>query len=346
MAFVSQDYVIFNCTHCDLGFEPLREKQLETEVINPQNWDARQIQQMQHAAVQRRQKHAQTGNREEETVGTNLLNVFVPYPSSPIPRMSYRPSRESQNRKTGRRRAATWATTKKGSREWKEGAAEVSPSGPWAASRGSQIHQDRTRAGWDWSSIIPEGKPGRTISPYGDVSHKRTALTWLLYRWPAPEAQCLWLRSNKKRTTTRQWRRETSVEDLQLWPTLTLRVHTCVSVSLLTVRITAILLTLFVLVERELSRKDEILFTFVIEWLWRERKHGGQTGYNPSRSCRQKHAKTNACRKWGVKRFPQWKLNIWFSRRVEMKFIFYSVVVVYVDCTSLMKVGGGYLGPD
>lgn len=49
--------------------------------------------------------------------------------------------------------------------------------------------------------------------------------------------------------------------------------YMCV-VSLLTVWITAILLTLFVLVEWELSCKDEILFTFVIEWLWRERKHG------------------------------------------------------------------------
>lgn len=38
----------------------------------------------------------------------NLLNVFVPYPSSPIPRMSYWPSKESQNRrKRGRRTAAT-----------------------------------------------------------------------------------------------------------------------------------------------------------------------------------------------------------------------------------------------
>lgn len=49
---------------------------------------------------------------------------------------------------------------------------------------------------------------------------------------------------------------------------------TYVSVSLLTVWITAILLTIFVLVEWELSCKDEILFTFVSEWLRRERKHG------------------------------------------------------------------------
>lgn len=41
----------------------------------------------------------------------------------------------------------------------------------------------------------------------------------------------------------------------------------CVSESLLTLRITAILLTLFVLVEWELSRKGEILFTFVIKRL-------------------------------------------------------------------------------
>lgn len=44
---------------------------------------------MQHASMQ-------TGNIEEETLITNLLNAFVPYPSSPIPRMSYWPSRERE----------------------------------------------------------------------------------------------------------------------------------------------------------------------------------------------------------------------------------------------------------
>lgn len=56
-----------------------------------------------------------------------------------------------------------------------------------------------------------------------------------------------------------------------VWPTLT---AWNVSVSLLTVWITAILLTIFVLVEWELSCKDESLFTFVSEWLRREREHG------------------------------------------------------------------------
>lgn len=75
---------------------------------------------------------------------------------------------------------------------------------------------------------------------------------------------------------------------------------TCVSASLLTVWITAILFTLFVLVEWEFSCKDEILFTFVIEWLWRERKHGANRYI-----CHGHADKTTACRKWDIKKF--WK---------------------------------------
>ena len=77
--------------------------------------------------------------------------------------------------------------------------------------------------------------------------------------------------------------------------------HVCQSVSLLTVRITAILLTLCVLVEWELSCKDEILFTFVIEWLWEERKHGAH---------RVTFMQTNnSCRLWDVKKLLQWSLK-------------------------------------
>lgn len=54
-------------------------------------------------------------------------------------------------------------------------------------------------------------------------------------------------------------------------------VPVCVSMfepTVLTFGITAILLTQLVLVEWELSCKDEVVFTLVIEWLWRKESMG------------------------------------------------------------------------
>lgn len=78
----------------------------------------------------------------------------------------------------------------------------------------------------------------------------------------------------------------------------------CASESLLTLWITAILLTLFVLVEWELSCKDEILFTFVIKRLWREKEHGAN-GY----ICHGHADKITFCTKWDIKNFLQGKLK-------------------------------------
>lgn len=78
----------------------------------------------------------------------------------------------------------------------------------------------------------------------------------------------------------------------------------CASESLLTLWITAILLTLFVLVEWELSCKDEILFTFVIKRLWREKEHGAN-GY----ICHGHADKITFCTKWDIKKYLQGKLK-------------------------------------
>lgn len=82
---------------------PFCDNTLQTDQINKQT---------QHATMQ--------GERAEirNQPFTNLLNVFVPYPSSPISRMSYWPSRERHNRrKKGRRTSATWAWGLKYTRE-------------------------------------------------------------------------------------------------------------------------------------------------------------------------------------------------------------------------------------
>lgn len=131
--------------------------------------------------------------------------------------------------------------------------------------------------------VLSEEKVGHKKWSYGDILNQYE-LHWpgsSAADWSASEPQCLWLSPNRKREETvrrgsRKGLRTASKPGRHVTYTDSLRVHTCVSVGLLTVWITAILLPLFVLVERELSCKDEILFTFVIEWLWRERKHGGK----------------------------------------------------------------------
>lgn len=78
----------------------------------------------------------------------------------------------------------------------------------------------------------------------------------------------------------------------------------CASESLLTLCITAILLTLSVLVEWELSCKDEILFTFVIKRLWREKEHGAN-----GHICHGHADKITFCTKWDIKNFPTGKIK-------------------------------------
>ena len=180
------------------------------------------------------------------------------------------------------------------------GPIDASLSKPWAASRGNQIHHNKTRA----VEIEPKWslKENWVEQYYHMVTYHTKEQHWasLLQTDQHPSHSV----SDRAPTKTR-WEKEQAEESSTLemlnpllrhldltcdlhWP---LHVHTCVSVSLLTVWITAILLTLFVLVEWELSCKDEILFTFVIEWLWRERKHGANRYI-----CHVHADKTTACR--------------------------------------------------
>ena len=120
------------------------------------------------------------------------------------------------------------------------------------------------------------------MSPGGEVLRNHW---WLLSAW---HRQILTWASRchhstrAKREREKKDRREAgtrfdSAPMYHLYVPVSVFVPVCVSMfepTVLTFGITAIPLTQLVLVEWELSCKDEVLFTLVIEWLWRKESMG------------------------------------------------------------------------
>lgn len=87
----------------------------------------------------------------------NLLNVFVPYPSSPIPRMSYWPSTESQSRRKRKEDSRNISKRLEAVKGGSCGPTDLSLSRHWAASRGRQIQHNTTQAAWDGTYMSVKG---------------------------------------------------------------------------------------------------------------------------------------------------------------------------------------------